>query len=546
LASSNHPAPAVQQAIVVQYQQGRIDEALESAKALTRSHSQHPFGWRALGALLCEQRRFAEAVACLRQAAVLAGDAESYNDLGVALQEAGDLDQAAASYREALQRKPHLVEAHANIGRLYHCIGRLVEAEASLRTALALRPKLAEALNTLASVLQDGGRLEDAEAASREAVALKPDYVDAHTVLGSILSSMGRHTEAEACFRRALDLRPNDLSANSNLLFNHCYGGSMSPRECLDEARRYGQRVLAHTKERHTQWAVQATPERLRVGLASGDLRQHPVGYFLEGLLSHTDGARLEFFAYPTQPAADALTERLRTRFAAWTPLYGHSDAEAARLIHAAGVHVLIDLSGHTAHNRLPLFAHRPAPVQVTWLGYFATTGVAEIDYLLADPISVPPEHESHFSETIWRLPDTRLCFTPPRDAPGVSPLPALANGFITFGSFQNLAKLNDEVLALWARVLAAVPTARLRLQSKQLADAAVRQRLGQRLQDAGIAADRVSMHGSAPRDAYLAAHAEVDLILDSFPFPGGTTTCEALWMGVPTLTLAGDRLIGL
>jgi predicted O-linked N-acetylglucosamine transferase (SPINDLY family) len=182
--------------------------------------------------------------------------------------------------------------------------------------------------------------------------------------------------------------------------------------------------------------------------------------------------------------------------------------------------------------------------VQVTWLGYFATTGVAEIDYLLADPVSVPPEHQGHFTETVWYLPDTRLCFTPPQDAPAVAPLPALANGCVTFGSFQNLAKLNDAVLALWARVLAALPDARLRLQNKQFADADIRRQVVQRLQGSGVPPERVSLHGPQPRAAYLAAHGEVDLILDTFPFPGGTTTCEALYMGVPTITLAGDRLI--
>jgi predicted O-linked N-acetylglucosamine transferase (SPINDLY family) len=250
-------------------------------------------------------------------------------------------------------------------------------------------------------------------------------------------------------------------------------------------------------------------------------------------------------FAYPTHHHGDALTDRLRAHCAGWTLLYGHSDAAAARLIHADGIHVLIDLSGHTAHNRLPVFGYKPAPVQVTWLGYFATTGVAEIDYLLADPVSVPPAHQSHFSEAIWYLPDSRLCFTPPAAEMPVTPLPALANGFVTFGNFQNLAKLNDAVLSLWARVLTALPNARLRLQNKQLADAEVRQQLGQRLQRVGIGVDRVTMHGPQPREAYLAAHGEVDLILDTFPFPGGTTTCESLWMGVPTLTLAGDRLIG-
>jgi predicted O-linked N-acetylglucosamine transferase (SPINDLY family) len=293
-----------------------------------------------------------------------------------------------------------------------------------------------------------------------------------------------------------------------------------------------------------SSWIAPASDERLRIGFVSGDLVNHPVGYFVESLLAELDPARLEVFAYPTQPVSDDLTARIRPHFAAWKPLYGRSDESAATLIHGDGIDVLIDLSGHTAHNRLPVFAWKPAPVQVSWLGYFATTGVPGIDYLLADEVSVPPEHRSHFTETVWYLPDTRLCFTPPATDVAVAPLPALANGYVTFGSFQNLAKLGDEVLKAWAGIMTSMPAARLRLQNKQLADPGVRERLLERLCRAGIGAGRVALHGPMLRRDYLAAHAEVDLILDTFPFPGGTTTCEALWMGVPTLTLAGDRLI--
>jgi predicted O-linked N-acetylglucosamine transferase (SPINDLY family) len=295
---------------------------------------------------------------------------------------------------------------------------------------------------------------------------------------------------------------------------------------------------------RFSSWSAPIAAERLRVGLVSGDLLNHPVGYFVESLLCALDPSRIELFAYPTQPLADALTARIQPRFAAWRPLYGRSDAAAAKLIHDDGLHVLIDLSGHTAHNRLPVFAWKPAPVQVSWLGYFATTGLAEIDYLLADAVSVPPEHHDHFTEKIWYLPDTRLCFTPPAIDVPVTPLPAQANGYVTLGSFQNLAKLGEAVLDRWGRILAALPNARLRVQNKQLADPGVRAQLIERLRRAGIEPERVALHGPMPRRDYLAAHAEVDFIVDTFPFPGGTTTCEALWMGVPTLTLAGDRLI--
>ena len=210
------------------------------------------------------------------------------------------------------------------------------------------------------------------------------------------------------------------------------------------------------------------------------------------------------------------------------------------------GIDVLVDLSGHTPGNRLPLFARRAAPVQVTWLGYWASTGVATMDYLLADRTSLPESEQRGYSEKVRYLPDTRLCLIPPADpgVPPVSELPALAAGHITFGSFQRLAKLDDAVLRLWARVLRALPDARLRLQSAQLGDNEARELLLHRLAAAGIESPRVSLVGPMARNDYLAVHAEIDIILDTFPHSGATTTCEALWMGVPTLTLAGHTLL--
>ncbi len=380
-------------------------------------------------------------------------------------------------------------------------------------------------------------------ASYRRALEIKPDFAEAHNNLGIVLQDLGRSDEAAESYRRALEIKPDFVEARTNLLFTLNYTAHL-PEYCLDQAREYGRRVSKKVTSRFSAWQCAEQPQRLRVGMVSGDLHNHPVGYFLESLLGQVDPARIELIAYPTDLRADDLTARIRPRFAAWKPLYGLNDEAAARLIHADGVHVLLDLSGHTAKTRLPVFAWKPAPVQASWLGYFATTGVAEMDYLLADEVGVPEAQRKNFSETVWYLPDTRLCFTAPEVDLPVASLPALQNGHITFGCFQNLAKVGDEVLGAWGRVLGGLPDAKLRWQCKQLGDPAVAKQLALRVQQHGIDPSRVAMYGAVPRAAYLGAHAEVDVILDTFPYPGGTTTCEALWMGVPTLTLAGETLL--
>jgi protein O-GlcNAc transferase len=269
------------------------------------------------------------------------------------------------------------------------------------------------------------------------------------------------------------------------------------------------------------------------------------VGYFLESLLANLDPAHVELIAYPTDLTVDALTARIKPYFAAWKPLYNLNDADAARLIHADGVHVLLDLSGHTGHNRLPVFAWKPAPVQVTWLGLPTTTGLAEMDYVLGDLHAIPAEYEHHFSEAVWRMPESYVCMIAPASPVKVASLPALAAGQVTFGSFNNLAKMTDAVVAVWAHILKAVPNSRLSLKTKQLGDPLVCTQTRERFAACGIAPERLLLGGTvASRDDHLAAYNQVDIALDTFPYPGVTTSVEALWMGVPVLSLQGDRFL--
>lgn len=456
----------------------------------------------------------------------------------------GQLEAAVNGYRQAIACHPDYAEAHNNLGAALQAQGQLDKAIEHFRKACALQAGNPQAHNNLGAALLTQGKPNEAVEAFQTALALKPDYVKALSNLGNARQELGLLPGAIESHRRALQLQPDFTEAHTNLLFalgTHC---ACTPAEYLEVARLYGAGLMARAKP-FTHWAT-PVGQALRVGLVSGDLCAHPVGYFLENILAHLDPARIELVAYATNRHEDELTARIRPHFSAWHNIAALSDETAVRKIHADGIQVLIDLAGHTAHNRLPIFAWKPAPVQVSWLGYFASTGVPGMDYLLADPVSVPEAHRAHFSEKVWHLPDTRLCFTSPTKAEDFlpAPLPARRNGHVTFGCFQNLAKINDSVLSVWGRIFHALPQARLRVQNKQMGNTTERAHLQQRLQKAGIGADRVTMHGAVDRLTYLAAHAEVDIILDTFPYPGGTTTCEALWMGVPTLTLARDRLL--
>jgi predicted O-linked N-acetylglucosamine transferase (SPINDLY family) len=346
--------------------------------------------------------------------------------------------------------------------------------------------------------------------------------------------------------QQALSKHPKSLKPLNNLLYVMTYHDRYSSKEYVEIARDFGRMLSSRVPFLLEFPKTLLDPDvgPLRVGIVSGDLRNHPVGFFLENVLSHLNPERIELVAYPTNSMENELTARIKHRFSKWHPIVDLSDECAAKLVRDDGIHLLVDLSGHTGHNRLPLFSLKPAPVQATWLGYWASTGVAEIDYILVDPISVPESDQAQFTETVWYLPDTRLCPSPLDGRLPIAPLPAQAIGGITFGCFQQLTKINDNVLATWGRIFGALPYARLRIQDKRLISPVIREQLLQRLKRIGIVAERVSLHGHSSRDEYLASHADVDIILDTFPYPGGTTTCEALWMGVPTITLAGNSLL--
>lgn len=470
--------------------------------------------------------------------------AETLNNMGVVMMNQGRYAEAEEAIRKALALAPKLGDAWNNLGLILQAKMASVDAEQAFETALKYQPNDVKTLTNFSVTLKILGKLTQAEACLKKAISKDPNYADAYLNIGNVYLDQGMIAQAIEATQQVLRLAPQHVGAHDNLMFAMTYSQAYSTQQKLDVAHAYGQLVADKVHTPYTEWQTDVGAKRLRIGIVSGDLRQHPVAYFLKALVEHVDANQFELYAYSTDGREDTTTATLKPYFAQWRSLAGHHDQAAAEIIHADGVHILLDLSGHTGGNKLPIFAWKPAPIQAGWLGYWATTGVEAIDYVIADPVGVPPAHQMQFTETVAYLPETRLCFTPPDNAPEVAPLPVLSNGHITFGCYQNMTKVSDEVLRTWAAVMQALPTATLRWQSKSFADVSVIRALQARLTTCGIAPDRVTLIGKVQRDAYLAGYAEVDMVLDSFPFTGGTTTCEALWMGVPTLTMAGDTLI--
>ena len=396
--------------------------------------------------------------------------------------------------------------------------------------------------------MYDRGRPAEAEAAYRRAIELKPDYAEAHINLGNALKDQGRLAEAEAMYRRAIDLKPDFAKAHSALLLLLNYRPATDPSALYRAHREWRDRYARHLERPARPYDNTRDPERrLRVGYVSPDFRTHSVSFFFEPLLAAHDRAAVELFCYAEVKHPDDTTSRLKTLADYWRSTLGLTDDGVGDLGRADGMDVLVDLAGHTGDNRLLVFARKPAPVQVTWLGYPSTTGLSTIDCRLTDAIADPEEGSGAcHSETLVRLPGGFLCYKAPEVAPEVSPLPARTTGFVTFGSFNNSSKVTPEVVAVWARIMRRIPGSHLLLKSRQFADATTRQRYVKLFVGYGIDAPRIRLLPNAPSlEKHLGTYSRVDIALDTFPYNGTTTTCEALWMGVPVITLRGDRHAG-
>ncbi|MEQ8708122.1 MAG: tetratricopeptide repeat protein [Rhodospirillales bacterium] len=471
-------------------------------------------------------------------------DGEVWRRLGACRAHLGDFEGAREALTLANDRAPGDARILNNLAVINIRLGFSREAVKNCRQALKIEPDYPAALNNLGIALQHEGEMAEAEALHRRAISLKPELADAWANLGVSLRAQSRYGEAIDAFRKSVALQPGNPSLHSNLLLCLHYDPSQTAETIWQEHRIFGERFGAGLEDgaepksppvRVSDETVFTRP--LRVGYISPDLRSHSVAFFLEPVLKAHDPGRVEVTCYSDVAAPDGVTARLQQTAAGWRDLRGLDDAAIVRMVREDGIDLLVDLAGHTAGNRLAVFGQRAAPVQVTWLGYPGTTGLAEMDYRLTDAVADPGD-DCH-SERLVRLPAGFHCYGPPPDAPAPARHPDRAP---TFGSFNNLSKVTPDVIRHWSRLTASVPGARLLLKSRSLADLKVQDQMRELAGTDGLSPERLVLIGHVPdMAAHLALYGEVDVALDPYPYAGTTTTCEALWMGVPVVTLRGD-----
>ncbi len=519
---------------VIALQTDRPDAARQHLDRAVAAAPQSPELLALLGSALRGTGKAAEAGEILEKAFALAPDRpDILYTLGNALMDADRLDAAVDRFGRALELSPDYADAHYNLARVLRRLGRMEDARGHYEKAVALTPTQADALNGLGVTLNDMNRPDEALPQLLRAVELAPGFADAHGNLANTYTEIGDTEAAIRHLEEALKFSPHDPRIGSNLIMGKSYDPRYGPEDILAEARRWNE---THAKPLHSHIGPHPNapdPERrIKVGYVSADFRRHPVGYFFEGALAAHDKQNFEIFCYANSPATDEVTERFRAHADHWREIHALDDAAAARMVRDDGIDILIDLAGHTGNGRLTLFARKPAPVQATGGGLFSTTGMDAMDYILTDRFETPDGYDQYYSETVWRLPHGYVCYTPPDYAPPVPDLPAITNGFITFGCFNNLAKISADAVALWARVLDAVPGSRLLLRTHALKSPAARERLDD---------DRIVFTEGLPHKDLLGAYGEIDIALDPLPYSGGLTTVEALWMGVPVVTLSGE-----
>ena len=545
---------ALQNLAFNQYQNGNSTEAAELLRRVIALVPGDANLLNNLGSVLAAAGKLDEAAEAFRSALSIVPDSPQIrSNLGNALQATGRLEEAICEYRQALSIQPDFADAHNNVGTALGALSRLDHAIEAFRAAVKFKPGFPQAWNNLGTALREKGELDESIDACRRALAIDPNFLTAHHSLGNTYRDGARHDEAIACYRKAASTQ-SDVPAEDDLLLAMMMHPAVEPRQLWGEYVRWNQmyaRPLLPAPTRHTN--DRSSERRLRIGYVSPDFREHPVGRLILPVVAHHDHRDFEIICYSDVRRADGLTQAVRSKVDQWRETFGIPDEQLAQLVRADRIDVLVDLAMHTKNNRLLMFARKPAPVQVCYLAYPGTTGLEAMDYRMSDPFLDParnkgdiPDFEENrnvpfTAERSMRLARTFWCYAAPAHAPDVNALPAISSGSITFGCLNLYSKVTAPMLYLWAKLLKQVSNSRLILHSFR---GSHREKARDIFAAEGVERDRVEFVDRVAAHEYFQQYHRIDIALDTFPYPGGTTTCDALWMGVPVVTLAGETAL--
>ncbi|MCW8829970.1 MAG: tetratricopeptide repeat protein, partial [Gammaproteobacteria bacterium] len=467
-------------------------------------------------------------------------DSSILYNYGIALRDSGDYLAAANAFKKSLLKDSENTQKLDCLAHVYMMLNDHEKAIETFGRSLRINPGQPETHSNLGSVYQAQGELSRAEACYRKALQLNPS-LNIYDNLGSVLVSQGRYKESIEVYRAGLIKQPKNTRVFSNLLLTLNYMEDVSQQELYDEHNKWGD-TFDNPLNYIAHHACDKNKEVLRIGYYSPDFREHSVAYFIEPIIEYHDKNKFKTYAYYSSKKEDAVTARLKGFFDVWRDASVMTDSELADAVKSDEIDIMVDLTGHTASNALLAFAKKPAPVQITYLGYPNTTGMKAIQYRITDAIADPEGQDIFYSEELCRLPECFLTYKPDDNSPDVSEPPVIQNGFITFGSFNNLAKINDKVIDVWCRILKRLPDSKLLVKNPSLTDLKTRETYIKKFQQFGIEGNRINLIGHTPtRNEHLSLYDKIDIALDTFPYNGTTTTCEALWMGVPVVALCGD-----
>tara|TARA_Y100001960_G_scaffold255603_1_gene273893 strand:- start:95 stop:1990 length:1896 start_codon:yes stop_codon:yes gene_type:complete len=543
LNKENHPDPKIIEDLITLHKLGKLEEAKNKITIYIKKFPNAFVLYNIFGVILADQNKLEDAINNHQKAIKINPRyAEGYNNLGIALQKNKKIGQAIINYKIAIKIKPNFAQAYNNLATSLKQIKKLEEALANCKKAIDLKPDFPNAYNNLGAVLKDMNRMEESYEQLKKAISLKADYADAYYNLGIVLKKLGRLEESIEVYKKLIKIKPDHQEAHNNYLFNFQYLTKYDQHSYFAAAKEFRNNLKKIENNLYIPYQYERSPKKLKIGFVSGDFKEHPVGFFLLDTLKHLKKKNLELFAYSNITEKDDLSAEIKNYFTSWQEITNLDDLDVANLIRKDGINILFDLAGHSAYNRLPIFINKPAPLQISWIGYTVSTGIPEIDYVMGDPHVTPDKDKNQFVENILCMSKIWVCLSKPQyEVKKIDFTPATKNGFVTFGCYNNLNKLNENVINLWAKILNSVPNSMLVLKNPMVSNEHIRKKIIDQFIKNKVDIKKLVFEKGSKRKELFESYNNIDISLDPFPYSGATTSFESIFMGVPILTKKGS-----